>query len=191
MLGLQCSSSEEWIRAVNDDPAAVLIDHAHCEKKAATMAISILNRYPEKQELVEAMAELASEEMEHLSLVLFKLRERGIPFRHDPGDSYVQALHNNIRKQEPGRLLDTLIVSSLVEARSCERFQLLSESVDDPDLSKFYRSLLESEAQHRTLFLKLARMYFARETVDKRLAELSAIEASIIQGLAHAPTMHG
>jgi tRNA-(ms[2]io[6]A)-hydroxylase len=191
MLGLQCATSEEWVQAVNRDPALVLRDHAHCEKKAATMAISLLNRYPEKSELVRAMADLAQEEMSHFRMVLDKMTERGIGLVADTGDHYARQLHDHIRKQEPYRLLDTLIVSSLIEARSCERFSLLSRSVEDEDLRLFYRSLLESEARHRTEFLALARTYFDKAEVAARLDELETLEATIVQNLQHEPVMHG
>ena len=191
MLGLQNSTSEEWIAAVNRDPASVLRDHAHCEKKAATMAISLLNRYPEKRDLVEKMAGLAEEEMSHFRMVIEKMYQLGIELTPDTGDSYAQQLHANIRKAEPHRLLDSLIVSSLIEARSCERFQLLSKSVDDAELREFYRSLLESEARHRSVFLALARMYFPKEEVAKRLDELEQIEANIVANLPNEPVMHG
>lgn len=191
MLGLQCSTSEEWIEAVNRDPASVLRDHAHCEKKAATMAISLLNRYPERSDLVRAMAELAQEEMGHFRLVVDKMTERGISLTADPGDRYAQQLHENIRRSEPYRLLDTLLVSSLIEARSCERFSLLSKSVRDEALRQFYRSLLESEARHRTEFLSLARKYFPHDEVARRLDELEAAEAKIILNMKHEPVMHG
>jgi tRNA-(ms[2]io[6]A)-hydroxylase len=191
MLGLQCSTSEEWIAAVNRNPATVLRDHAHCEKKAATMAISLLNRYPGKTDLVAAMAELAEEELGHFRMVIAKMTERGIDLTPDRGDHYARQLHDLIRKREPQRLLDTLLVSSLIEARSCERFSLLSASVEDADLRAFYRSLLESEARHRTEFLSLARTYFDRTEVDARLDELESAEASIIQSLTHEPVMHG
>jgi tRNA-(ms[2]io[6]A)-hydroxylase len=191
MLGLHNSTSEEWLAAVNRDPAAVLRDHAHCEKKAATMAISLLNRYPEKRELVEQMAALAEEEMGHFRMVIDKMYRLGIELAPDTGDSYARQLHEHIRKQEPHRLLDTLIVSSLIEARSCERFQLLSKSVDDADLREFYRSLLESEARHRSVFLALARQYFDKDIVANRLDELEEIEAAIIRNLPNHPVMHG
>jgi tRNA 2-(methylsulfanyl)-N6-isopentenyladenosine37 hydroxylase len=191
MLGLLNSTSEEWIAAATNDPASVLIDHAHCEKKAATMAISLLNRYPAKGELVQAMAELAEEEMGHFRMVLAKMTERGVPLRPDTGDHYAQELHKHIRKQEPARLLDTLIVCSLIEARSCERFRLLSEHVEDEDLRTFYRSLLESEARHRSTFLELARRYFERDIVANRLDEFEALEAGVVASLSNAPVMHG
>jgi tRNA 2-(methylsulfanyl)-N6-isopentenyladenosine37 hydroxylase len=191
MLGLHNTTSEQWIEAANRDSASILVDHAHCEKKAATMAISLLNRYPEKTELVEQMAELAEEEMGHFRLVLKEMTARGIALTRDMGDRYAQQLHKNIRAQEPFRLLDMLIVCSLIEARSCERFQLLSRSVEDEGLRVFYRSLLESEARHRTVFLALARLYFPSAEVTKRLDELEAAEAAIVSALQHAPVMHG
>jgi tRNA-(ms[2]io[6]A)-hydroxylase len=191
MLGLHNTTSEQWIEAANRDSASVLRDHAHCEKKAATMAISLLNRYPEKSELVEQMAELAEEEMGHFRLVLKEMTARGIALTRDAGDRYAQQLHQHIRAQEPFRLLDMLIVCSLIEARSCERFQLLSKSVEDEGLRLFYRSLLESEARHRTVFLSLARLYFPANEVTKRLDELEAAEAAIVSSLQHQPAMHG
>jgi tRNA-(ms[2]io[6]A)-hydroxylase len=191
MLGLQCASNAEWIAAAAADPASLLCDHAHCEKKAATMALSLINRYPERTDLVKAMAALAAEEIQHFTAVTDKIYQRGYTLSHDLGDSYVQSLHALIRKTEPERLLDTLLVSSIVEARSCERFQLLAENSEDLDLSTFYRSLIESEAHHRTLFVSLARQYFSKAIADERLAALNLQEVSIIQGLQTKPTMHG
>ena len=191
MLGLNTSTTNAWLTVANSNPASVLIDHAHCEKKAATMAISLLNRYPERSELVERMAELAEEEIGHFRMVLSKMRERNISLKHDKGDSYAQQLHKHIRKQEPDRLLDTLIVCSLIEARSCERFKLLSESALDDDLRTFYRSLLESEARHRNVFLSLARLYFESGIVTVRLDELEIIESNIVAILQNKPLMHG
>ena len=191
MLGLHSETHPDWIRAASADAESVLIDHAHCEKKAATMAISLLNRYPEKRELVEEMADLAQEEMSHFRMVLEKLYERGFALRSDPGDAYAQQLHQLIRKQEPERLLDTLIVCSLIEARSCERFRLLSLAVEDLDLREFYHSLLESEARHRSTFLNLARTYYAADLVRERLDALETEEARILTGLSHEPLMHG
>jgi tRNA 2-(methylsulfanyl)-N6-isopentenyladenosine37 hydroxylase len=191
MLGLTSATNAEWIAAVLADPARVLVDHAHCEKKAASMAISLINRYPERRELVEAMAQLAQEEMEHFASVTRKIYERGYTLKHDTGDKYVQALHALIRTNEPDRLIDTLLVSSIVEARSCERFQLLAQHIRDEDLRQFYSSLVESEAQHRTLFVRLARTYADRSTVDARLEVLNVLEGNIVESLRGEPVMHG
>jgi tRNA-(ms[2]io[6]A)-hydroxylase len=191
MLGLQCESNSEWIARVKSDAAVLLSDHAHCEKKAALVAISLLNRYPERAELVSAMADLALEEMSHFKLVLKKLSERGISLSRDDGDNYAAALTEQARKQEPGKFLDRLIVASLIEARSCERFQLLADNVDDADLKEFYTSLLASEARHRNLFLKLARMYFTDQEVSSRLTELEHLEATLTRALPSEAAMHG
>ena len=137
------------------------------------------------------MTELAIEEMGHFRLVLRKMTDRAIPLTHDLGDSYAGSLHTQIRKREPEKMLDTLIVCSLIEARSCERFQLLSESVNDADLRTFYSSLLASEARHRNEFLNLARLYFDANVVRIRLDELEDYEAKIVKNLDSAPLMHG
>ncbi|MFI5264765.1 MAG: tRNA-(ms[2]io[6]A)-hydroxylase [Candidatus Kapaibacterium sp.] len=191
MLGLQCETNAEWTRRVAHKASLLLRDHAHCEKKAAIMAISLLNRYPERKELVEEMSELAIEEMSHFRMVLKKMDERGITLSYDLGDSYAQALHEKIRKPEPQKLLDKLIVSSLIEARSCERFSLLSENALDEDLREFYRSLMASEARHRNTFLKLARLYYPSNEVDERLKEFERFEAELVAGLTSEPVMHG
>jgi tRNA 2-(methylsulfanyl)-N6-isopentenyladenosine37 hydroxylase len=191
MLGLHCETNKEWVERVSGYPAILLADHAHCEKKAATMAISLLNSYPHRKELVDEMSELAIEEMSHFRMVLKKMNERGIPLAYDPGDTYAQALHSQIGKQEPSKFLDKLIVASLIEARSCERFQLLSESASEPDLREFYRSLLASEARHRNTFVKLARLYFPLEDVASRLNEFEKFEAELVTSLSSEPVMHG
>ncbi|MDP4219609.1 MAG: tRNA-(ms[2]io[6]A)-hydroxylase [Bacteroidota bacterium] len=191
MLGLQCESNKEWIGRVAGDPAILLCDHAHCEKKAALMAISLLNNYPSLKELVEEMSELAIEEMSHFRMVLKKMDEHGVAFAYDPGDLYAQALHSKIHKHEKQKLLDRLIVASLIEARSCERFQLLSEHAADEDLREFYRSLLASEARHRNTFLRLARLYFPAVEVAERLREFEDFEAELVASLPSEPVMHG
>lgn len=191
MLGLQCETNNEWVKRISGNPAILLVDHAHCEKKAALMAISLLNSYPDRKELLDEMSELALEEMNHFRMVLKKMTDRGLPFTYDPGDTYAQSLHSQVRKQEPHKFLDKLIVASLIEARSCERFGLLSEHAADLDLREFYRSLLASEARHRNTFLKLARLYFPAEEVSTRLEEFEKFEAKLVSALASEPVMHG
>lgn len=191
MLGLQCETNPQWLEKVKINIPAILVDHAHCEKKAALMAIRLLSRYPNRTELVSEMTELAIEEMSHFRMVLKKMHERGISFEHDDGDAYAQALHTQIRKSEPARFLDTLIVSSLIEARSCERFKLLSENVADRDLAEFYRSLLASEARHRNEFIRLAKLYFREDVVQSRLEEMENFESALVGSLGNAPLMHG
>ncbi len=191
MLGLQCETNQEWVKRVSGDTAVLLADHAHCEKKAATMAISLLNSYPNCKELVDEMSELAIEEMSHFRMVIKKMDERGLSLPHDKGDNYAKSLHEKIRKDEPKKFMDKLIVSSIIEARSCERFQLLSEHAADEDLREFYHSLLASEARHRNTFLRLARLYFPNDEVSVRLSEFEDFEASLISLLSSEPAMHG
>lgn len=191
MLGLHCETNREWVERVAESPALLLADHAHCEKKAATMAISLLNSYPDRKELVDEMSELAIEEMSHFRMVLKKMDARDLRLTYDRGDAYAQALHGEICKQEPKKFLDKLIVASLIEARSCERFLLLSESTIEEDLRSFYRSLLASEARHRNTFLKLARLYFPGDEVATRLKEFERFEAQLVTSLPSEPVMHG
>ncbi len=191
MLGLQCETNSEWTLRVAGNPAILLCDHAHCEKKAATTAISLINSYPDRKELIDEMSELAIEEMSHFRMVLKKMDEREITLTHDTGDKYAQGLHSMIRKSEPQKFLDKLIVASLIEARSCERFSLLAEHALDVDLRIFYKSLLASEARHRNTFLNLAKLYFPLSEVETCLAEFEKFEAELVSGLSSEPVMHG
>lgn len=191
MLCLKVPSQQTWIDAARADLDRVLVDHAHCEKKAAANALALLSRYPDRESLVREMIALAQEETEHLSQVYEIMRRRGIALERDPGDPYVQALHREIRQNEPGRLLDQLLVAALIEARSCERFSMLAKHVPDEELCAFYRSLLASEAGHYRTFYDIACEYFPEAEVRARLEELATREAGIVLALASAPTMHG
>ncbi|HET7152172.1 MAG TPA: tRNA-(ms[2]io[6]A)-hydroxylase [Candidatus Kapabacteria bacterium] len=191
MLGLKNKTNPEWIAAANADLPAILIDHAHCEKKAAANALSLINRYAEKSTLVEKMLALAQEELQHFALIHNILLDRAIPFTFDKGDPYAKKLHEHEAKKDPDRLLDSLLIASLIEARSCERFTILSEGCNDPTLKKVYKGLLASEAGHYTVFTDLAREFFPADKVEQRLDALRTIEAEIISGLDNKPTMHG
>ncbi len=192
MLCLQTPTNAEWVEVASRHVEEILIDHAHCEKKAAANAMSMINRYPDKDPLVREMIALILEETEHLKFVFEELQQRGISLTRDRGDSYAQQLTQHIRKNEPARLLDLLLVDALIEARSCERFSLLSKCEEiAPELRKLYHSLLASEAGHYRTFTDIARMYFPAEEVKERLNELAAIEADIVSSLPNEPTMHG
>lgn len=191
MLCLKLPSQPAWVEAARNDLDRVLLDHAHCEKKAALNAMSMVSRYPAYETLVRQMIEVAQEEMEHFGRVYEFIRRRGIHLERDPGDPYVQALHNQARKNEPARMLDLLLVAALVEARSCERFSILSHTINDEELRGFYESLLASEAGHYRMFVDLAREYYPEPEVRARLDELSQIEADIVLDLANNATMHG
>jgi tRNA-(ms[2]io[6]A)-hydroxylase len=192
MLCLKNNTNPAWVDIAVQNMEAIMIDHAHCERKAASNGISMILRYPEKVELVKAMIDLVDEEMEHFRFVFNELQSRGITMTRDKGDVYAQKLSENIRKQEPEKLLDLLLVDALIEARSCERFLLLSKSpMVSVDLQEFYHKLFASEAGHYRSFTDIARLYFPADTVKSRLEELALIEADIVSNLSNLPSIHG
>jgi tRNA-(ms[2]io[6]A)-hydroxylase len=191
MLCLKVPSQASWVHAAQSDLDKVLLDHAHCEKKAAVNAMALVSRYPNRDTLVREMIALAKEEMEHFGMVYQIIRERGGELARDPGDPYVQALHRLARPNEPARMLDLLLIAALVEARSCERFSMLSRHIPDPELQSFYASLLASEAGHYRTFFDIAREYYPEQEVRDRLEELATLEGEIVLALASEPSMHG
>jgi tRNA-(ms[2]io[6]A)-hydroxylase len=190
MLHLQSATNDRWLWQVDGHLDEVLIDHAHCEKKAAGTALNLIFHYVEDLELCREMTEIVSEELEHFHLVIDLLARRGVRFRRLKPSQYGRKLNDLVRKQEPQRAVDRLLVAGLIEARSCERFQALAEHVNDAELATFYRSLFESEARHHATYTRLA-MHFAPETeVMRRLDELAAAEAAIIAEGELLPRMH-
>jgi tRNA-(ms[2]io[6]A)-hydroxylase len=168
----------------------LLIDHAHCEKKAAGTAMNLLFAYVEDSELVNAMTDIVREELEHFHLVLDLLGRRGYHFRRIRPSRYGERLRPLVRKQEPGRAVDRLLTAALIEARSCERFGLLRDHLKDAELAEFFGSLFESEARHHTTYVRLARNYAPGEIVHARLQELAAEEARIMAAGDDVPRMH-
>ena len=144
MLHLHEETQARWLKQVQADLPSVLIDHAHCEHKAAATAMSLLGSYIEKQEVTDAMTEIIAEELEHFRMVRELLERRGIPFRKLPPGHYGKELQQRIRLLEPDRAVDRMLVSGLIEARSCERFDLLRKHIDDAELRSFYDGLFES-----------------------------------------------
>lgn len=191
MLCLKCDSNFEWIEAVKQDLSTAMIDHAHAEKKAAATGLALINKYPDKTDLALEMSNLIEEEIDHFRTVLKILLERGIALTKDKGDDYVKALFTQMNKNEPERLLDHLLIAGIIEARSCERLQILEQNIEDAELKKLYHDLFPTEAGHYMMFVKLAKKYFDDETVDKRLEELSEFECTVIKSLPNIPTMHG
>jgi tRNA-(ms[2]io[6]A)-hydroxylase len=181
MLSLQSETDDRWLRQVDEDLESILIDHAHCERKAAATAMNLITSYVENEALCREMTQIVYEELEHFHLVLDMLKRRGIRFRRLPPSSYGKRLHELVAKNEPQRVVDRLLVASLIEARSCERFSRLSEHVADPELAEFYASLFESEARHHTTYVRLAYDYAGEEVVHQRLRELAASEAEILR----------
>jgi len=190
MLSLQSASAARWLAQVDAGLDDVLVDHAHCEKKAAGVAMNLLFSYVDHTDLARAMTEIVAEELDHFRMVLDLLERRGIPFRKLSPSSYGPRLHELVRKQEPGRAVDRLLVAGLIEARSCERFALLGDHVADAELRDFYRSLFESEARHHSTYVRLAAGFASEQTVRERLHELAAAEAAIIEQGDPQPRMH-
>jgi tRNA-(ms[2]io[6]A)-hydroxylase len=180
VLHLASETTLEWLPRAEAHLDEVLLDHAHCEKKAAGAAIKLLFSYPHHRFLQEPLAELAREELDHFQQILAVLDARGTRYETIKPSPYGMALHKRVRRNEPDRLLDMLSISALIEARSCERFQILAEGVGDPDLRNLYRSLLACEARHHGTYLDLATQLVGREVAEARLAELATAEAEII-----------
>ena len=181
MLNLHSASPERWLKQVDENLAEVLIDHAHCEKKAAGTAMNLMFAYIENEELCREMDVIVREELEHFFQVRELLKRRGIDFRRLRPGTYGQRLHELVRKDEPRRAVDRLLVAGLIEARSCERFGILRERLADRELADFYDSLFESEARHHSVYVRLAKQFDREDRVDQRLDELAAAEARIIE----------
>jgi tRNA-(ms[2]io[6]A)-hydroxylase len=190
MLNLQSATHERWLRQVGEHLDQILIDHAHCEKKAAGTAMNLFFAYVEDQDLCQAMTEIVNEELAHFHLVIDLLNRRGIRFRRQTPSQYGRRLNDLVRKQEPQRAVDRLLVAGLIEARSCERFDLLRKHIQDRELADFYDSLFESEARHHSTYVRLAKHYASDEVVHTRLKELAAEEARIIAEGEDLPRMH-
>lgn len=190
MLSLKSSTSPRWLANVENHLDELLLDHAHCEKKAAGTAMNLIFAYVDRVELVKPLAEIVREELEHFQLVIDLLAARGVPFRRLKPSSYGARLNELVRKQEPGKAVDRLLVAALIEARSCERFALLKERLEDRQLANFYQSLFESEARHHASYVQMARSFAGEDEIRDRLEELAAAEAAIIDEGDDAPRMH-
>lgn len=190
MLNLQSTSEGRWLQQVDQSLDEILVDHAHCEHKAAATAMSLLGAYIENHELTREMTQVVEEELDHFHQVLALLERRGIPFRRQQPGHYGKELNALVRPREPQRAVDRLLIAGLIEARSCERFSLLADHVDDPELRDFYRSLFESEARHHTTYVRLARQLDEEASVRQRLRELATAEAKIIGRGNPLPRMH-
>ena len=179
---LAAPSSAAWLEAANARPDLLLIDHAHCERKAAGVALQLMFRYPSDAPLAEALSPLAREELEHFELVLQVLERRGIALRPLAAPAYGASLAAAVRRQEPQRQLDALLVAGLIEARSHERMALLAAHAEDPELRELYGELLASEARHFGLYWVLAEERHGREATVARLEALAQLEWEALSG---------
>lgn len=193
MLGLKLPTDPRWVNIVEKNIDEILTDHAYCEQKAASTAISLIVSFPEYTELTQEMIALSREEMGHFKMVHDRILARGKALGRDRKDEYVVALLKFFPKggSRTTQLIHRLLYAALIEARSCERFRLLSEQLQDKELAEFYHKLMVSEAGHYTMFLNFARKYGDRQEVDKKWDQLLTYEASIMEDLGNKETVHG
>lgn len=193
MLGLKLATDPRWVNIVEKNISEILTDHAWCEQKAASNAITIMVRYSEYPDLVDEMNKICIEEMSHFQMVHDKIRERGFVLGRERKDEYVNDLMNFLNKggSRNAVMVDRLLFGAMIEARSCERFRLLSLEINDEDLRQFYHELMVSEATHYTTFIGFARKYGEGVDVDKRWQEFLDYEAKIIQNYGRRETIHG
>ena len=190
MEPLRSVTDPRWIEVAVARFDEVLVDHAHCEKKAAASAMALVSAYPEKTELVKRCARLAHEELKHFRQVHDLICARGLALGKDPGDPYAQRLFRLVRTGAAERLVDRLLVGALIEARSCERLELLGAHLPDEALRRFYRTLAVSEAGHHRLFVDLACAYGGEAAARARLGELAEAEAEIVAALPIEARVH-
>lgn len=176
---LPCATPEEWVSAALENQALLLIDHAQCEKKAASTAMSLMYRYVDRPLLLTKMSQLAREELLHFEQVVNVMRDRGIAYHHISASRYAEGLRMHINRDDPQRLIDILIIGAFIEARSCERFARLIPYLDD-ELAKFYRTLVKSEGRHYEDYLMLARN-FAEKSIEPRIAFFAEHERELIE----------
>ena len=190
MLHLASKTDPAWAPRVLGELGELLVDHAHCEKKAAGTAINLLFRYPRQTFLMRPLSRLAREELSHFEEVLGMLAERGLRFCPQKPAPYAGMLREGIRSHEPARLLDTLLCGALIEARSCERFERLSEAAEDEGLRRFYKGLMAAEARHHGVYLLLARELAGEDELAERLGGLAAHEAQVLADSPELPRIH-
>ncbi|WP_459211897.1 MiaE family protein [Aquimarina rhabdastrellae] len=193
MLGLKLPTDPRWVNIVEKNIEEILTDHAFCEQKATSTAISLIVSFPEYSELVDEMTKLVKEEISHFKMVHDKILARGFVLGRDRKDEYVLKLVTFFPKggSRTTQLVHRLLYAALIEARSCERFKLLSEELEDKELADFYRNLMVSEANHYTMFLNFARKYGDRKEVDQKWQDLLTFEAEIMKNLGKKETVHG
>ncbi|MBT0608003.1 tRNA-(ms[2]io[6]A)-hydroxylase [Aequorivita echinoideorum] len=193
MLGLKLPTDPRWVNIVEKNIEDILTDHAWCEQKAASTAVSLIVSFPEYTDLIQEMIALVKEEISHFKMVHDKILERGWILGRDRKDEYVAQILSFFPKggSRTTQLIHRLLYAALIEARSCERFRLLSEQLEDRELAEFYRKLMVSEANHYTMFLGFARKYGDRTEVDQKWNDLLSFEADVMKNLSKHQSIHG
>jgi tRNA-(ms[2]io[6]A)-hydroxylase len=190
VLALASTTDVDWVARALGALDEILVDHAHCEKKAASTALSLLFRYPERDGVVPVLSALAREELEHFERVVACCRARGVALRHQVPSPYAATLMKAVRAHEPDRLVDSLLCAALIEARSCERMRLLADALAESTLVALYRGLLASEARHHAAYVALAEDVAPRDAVRRRLGELAVHEAAVLAATPPMPRIH-
>jgi tRNA-(ms[2]io[6]A)-hydroxylase len=180
----------EWVKVILEDFDAFLIDHASCERKAMAYAMSVVVKYPDRTEIIPDLLQVAQDELDHFRDVLELMDKRGLQMSPDEPDPYVNQLIKICRHGRDERLLDRLLVASVVETRGAERFRIIAEALEDPQLKEFYRDLWATEARHGDVFKKMALNYFDEAEIESRNEEIIEAEAKIIAGLEWRPSLH-
>lgn len=194
MLKLRLPTDPRWVNIAEKNLEEILTDHAYCEQKAASTAISIIVQYPEYPDVVSKMADLAQEEMEHFQRVHEFIQKRGLKLGQERKDEYIHELLKFFTKggkNKTQRLVDKLLFAAMVEARSCERFRVLSENIKDQELAEFYYELMKSEAGHYSMFLLLAKQYGGEEEVEAQWQEFLDYESDVIAQFGKSERIHG
>ncbi|WP_026450038.1 tRNA-(ms[2]io[6]A)-hydroxylase [Aequorivita capsosiphonis] len=193
MLGLKLPTDPRWVNIVEKNIEDILTDHAWCEQKAASTAVSLIVGFPEYTDLIQEMISLIKEEISHFKMVHDRILERGWVLGRDRKDEYVLQIVQFFPKggSRTTQLVHRLLYAALIEARSCERFRLLSEELEDKELAEFYRKLMVSEANHYTMFLSFARQYGDRKEVDQKWNDLLSFEADVMKDLSKHQSIHG
>lgn len=193
MLGLKLLTDPRWANIAESNLEEILTDHAWCEQKAASNAITLITQNPEFEDLVHELTAIAIEEMEHFKMVIEIIKDRGYTLGRERKDDYVGQLMKFAKKDGSRNMafIDRLLFAAMIEARSCERFRVLSKNIEDQELAKFYHDLMVSEANHYTTFLNFARKYSTDVDVDKRWKEWLDFEGELIQSYGTKEYIHG
>lgn len=187
---LASTTDPEWVQVILDNFDAFLIDHASCERKAMAYAMSVVVKYPDRTEIIPDLLEVAQDELDHFRDVLVLMEKRGLQMTPDETDPYVIQLIKLCRHGRDERLLDRLLVASVIETRGAERFRIIADALEDPELKEFYRDLWATEARHGDVFKKMALNYFDEEEIESRSQEIIEAEAKIIAELEWRPSLH-
>ena len=187
---LASSTDPEWVKVILEDFDTFLIDHASCERKAMAYAMSVVVKYPDRTEIISDLLQVAQDELDHFRDVLNLMEQRGLQMSPDEPDPYVNQLIRVCRHGRDERLLDRLLVASVIETRGAERFRIIAEALEDPELKAFYRDLWATEARHGDVFKKMALNYFDESVIESRSQEIIEAEAKIIAELEWRPSLH-